>query len=337
MIKKIAITLLALVVISSGSLWYADYQVDQYLHQSLQIQSPQIVTVDNGTTLRGILQDLTNRTWLDNSSFARLVGRFHPELTRIKAGTYDFKPNTPLVTILQQIVSGKEHQFSITFVEGSRFSEWRDELAQAPFITHTLSGLSQAEIASKLGIERHQLEGLFLPETYHYTAGTTDLEILRRAHQKLFGQLDSLWDKRQAKLPLRTSYSALILASIIEKETSIESERITIASVFVNRLNKHMRLQTDPTVIYGMGKRYHGQITKKDLRTPTPYNTYVIYGLPPTPIAMPGMASIKAALHPGHSPYYYFVASGTGGHVFSKTLKNHNIAVRAYLRKLRSN
>lgn len=337
MIRKIAVGLILSIALAAGALWFLDNQVNQYLNQPLQLQNSQLVTVDNGTNLKEVLQDFTDRNWINSSSYARLIGRFRPELTDIKAGTYDFKANEKLIDILQLLVSGKEHQFSITFIEGSRFSEWKKQLEQAPYIEHTIGSMSEAEIAKKLGVKRDDLEGLFLPQTYNYTAGTTDLEILTRAHKKLFSQLETLWAKRQTGLPIKTPYDALILASIIEKETSIESERITIASVFVNRLNKHMRLQTDPTVIYGMGTKYKGDITKKDLRTPTPYNTYVIRGLPPTPIAMAGLASIKAALHPGNSPYYYFVASGSGGHVFSKTLRQHNVAVRAYLRKLRSN
>ena len=167
--------------------------------------------------------------------------------------------------------------------------------------------------------------------------GTSDLDILKRAANKLQQVLDEQWSLRQKDLPLDSPYEALILASIIEKETAVESERERVAAVFVNRLNKRMRLQTDPTVIYGMGDKYDGNIRKKDLRTPTPYNTYTIFGLPPTPIAMPGKASIKAALSPEDSRYLSCVARGDGGHVFSKTLAEHNRAVRAYLKQLRSN
>jgi len=196
--------------------------------------------------------------------------------------------------------------------------------------------LAEADIAQKLGIEQQKLEGLFLAETYHFPFGTTDLEILKRANRRLEKILDQHWANRQPNLPIKTPYEALILASIIEKETAIASERGRIASVFVNRLNKRMRLQTDPTVIYGLGDAYDGNLRKKDLRTPTPFNTYTIFGLPPTPIAMAGEASIKAALNPEQSNYLYFVASGSGGHVFSKTLNEHNRAVRAYLKQLRT-
>ncbi|MDF5601826.1 endolytic transglycosylase MltG, partial [Vibrio parahaemolyticus] len=211
------------------------------------------------------------------------------------------------------------------------------QLKSAPYLKHDLTDLSEKEMAAKLGIEREKLEGLFLAETYHYTAGASESQLLKRAHRKLNKILDASWEARQEKLPLQDKYEALILASIIEKETAIDSERERVASVFINRLNKRMRLQTDPTVIYGMGDAYDGNIRKKDLRTPTPYNTYTINGLPPTPIAMAGEASIEAALNPESSNYLYFVASGKGGHVFSKSLAEHNRAVRAYLRELRKN
>ncbi|HAH03403.1 MAG TPA: endolytic transglycosylase MltG, partial [Vibrio sp.] len=205
------------------------------------------------------------------------------------------------------------------------------------FIQQTLNDVSEKEIAQKLGIENEKLEGLFLAETYHYTYGTTDLDLLKRAHRDLMNVVNDEWENRADKLPLKSPYEALILASIIEKETAVASERERVSSVFVNRLNKRMRLQTDPTVIYGMGDSYKGNIRKKDLRTPTPYNTYTMSGLPPTPIAMAGKASINAALNPEKSNYLYFVASGTGGHVFSKSLTEHNRAVRAYLKQLRKN
>ncbi|MBY8157586.1 endolytic transglycosylase MltG [Vibrio fluvialis] len=335
MIKKLVSLLFTLLALAAVGYFYVTKQVDVYLSQPLDIQSEQLVTIPSGTSLNGALSLMTKQGWIDSQFAEKLVRRFHPELTQIKAGTYQLMPDMKLAQALQLLVSGKEHQFAITFVEGSRFSEWMAILEQNEQLKHTLTESSEADIAKQLGIEQSKLEGLFLAETYHFTKGVSDLDILKRAHRKLEGILNSAWETRQENLPLTSPYQALILASIIEKETAVESERERIASVFVNRLNKRMRLQTDPTVIYGMGDNYDGNIRKKDLRAPTPYNTYVINGLPPTPIAMPGEASIRAALNPGQSAYLYFVASGNGGHVFSKNLTEHNRAVRAYLKQLR--
>ncbi|EKO3469752.1 endolytic transglycosylase MltG [Vibrio fluvialis] len=335
MIKKLVSLLFTLLALAAVGYFYVTKQVDVYLSQPLDIQSEQLVTIPSGTSLNGVLSLMTKHGWIDSQFAEKLVRRFHPELTQIKAGTYQLMPDMKLAQALTLLVSGKEHQFAITFVEGSRFSEWMAILEQNEQLKHTLTESSEADIAKQLGIEQSKLEGLFLAETYHFTKGVSDLDILKRAHRKLEGILNSAWETRQENLPLTSPYQALILASIIEKETAVESERERIASVFVNRLNKRMRLQTDPTVIYGMGDNYDGNIRKKDLRAPTPYNTYVINGLPPTPIAMPGEASIRAALNPEQSAYLYFVASGNGGHVFSKNLTEHNRAVRAYLKQLR--
>jgi UPF0755 protein len=334
-IKKLVSLLFTLLALAAVGYFYVTKQVDVYLSQPLDIQSEQLVTIPSGTSLNGALSLMTKHGWIDSQFAEKLVRRFHPELTQIKAGTYQLMPDMKLAQALKLLVSGKEHQFAITFVEGSRFSEWMAILEQNEQLKHTLTESSEADIAKQLGIEQSKLEGLFLAETYHFTKGVSDLDILKRAHRKLEGILNSAWETRQENLPLTSPYQALILASIIEKETAVESERERIASVFVNRLNKRMRLQTDPTVIYGMGDNYDGNIRKKDLRAPTPYNTYVINGLPPTPIAMPGEASIRAALNPEQSAYLYFVASGNGGHVFSKNLTEHNRAVRAYLKQLR--
>ncbi|WP_047462638.1 endolytic transglycosylase MltG [Vibrio fluvialis] len=335
MIKKLVSLLFTLLALAAMGYFYVTKQVYVYLSQPLDIQSEQLVTIPSGTSLNGALSLMTKHGWIDSQFAEKLVRRFHPELTQIKAGTYQLMPDMKLAQALKLLVSGKEHQFAITFVEGSRFSEWMAILEQNEQLKHTLTESSEADIAKQLGIEQSKLEGLFLAETYHFTKGVSDLDILKRAHRKLEGILNSAWETRQENLPLTSPYQALILASIIEKETAVESERERIASVFVNRLNKRMRLQTDPTVIYGMGDNYDGNIRKKDLRAPTPYNTYVINGLPPTPIAMPGEASIRAALNPEQSAYLYFVASGNGGHVFSKNLTEHNRAVRAYLKQLR--
>ena len=337
MIKKITFLFVLAAVVAAGAFFYVTKQVEQFVQQPLQLSEQQIFTVKPGTSFQRVLAQLTEQKLIEPNDIARVVRHFHPELTQLKAGTYLITPQMNLTQALELFKTGKEHQFSLTFVEGSRFSEWRTILQSAPYLEHKIADMSEADIAEVLGLSHDKLEGLLLAETFHYTFGTSDLDILKRSADKLQSVLDLAWQNRQKNLPLKTPYEALILASIIEKETAVESERERVASVFVNRLNKRMRLQTDPTVIYGMGDNYDGNIRKKDLRTPTPYNTYVIFGLPPTPIAMAGEASIKAALNPEESNYYYFVASGKGGHVFSKSLAEHNRAVRAYLRQLRSN
>lgn len=335
MIKKLVSLVFTLLALAAIGYFYVTKQVEDYLAQPVMIEDNQLITIASGTSLNGALAQMTRQEWITQNFAVRLVSRFHPELAKIKKGTYQVTPEMTLRTVLDLLVSGKEHQFAITFVEGSRFSEWLAMLEHDNQLEHSLTDKSEAEIAGLLGVKQTKLEGLFLAETYHFTKGTSDLDILKRAHAKLQAILDSAWEQRAQDLPLNSPYDALILASIIEKETAVEAERTRVASVFINRLNKGMRLQTDPTVIYGMGEDYDGNIRRKDLRTPTPYNTYVINGLPPTPIAMPGQASITAALNPEQSSYLYFVASGDGGHVFSKNLTEHNRAVRAYLRQLR--
>ncbi|MCP3699779.1 MAG: endolytic transglycosylase MltG [Aliivibrio sp.] len=336
MLKKLIIIILFLAVAALGAGFWAYQQAINFTQQSVMLEKAQLVEVKSGTSYRKLIRQFEEKKWISDTQWARFTHKLNPQLTNIKAGTYWVEPNQTLAEVLTQFKTGKEHQFSITFVEGSRFSEWQQQLEQAPYLEHELEGMSEEGIASKLGIERSKLEGLFLAETYHYTAGMSDFDILERSHNALVALLDAEWETKSANLPLKSSYEALILASIIEKETAIDSERERVSSVFVNRLKRGMRLQTDPTVIYGMGDKYDGNIRKKDLRTPTAYNTYTINGLPPTPIAMAGPASIKAALHPETSRYLYFVADGTGGHKFTKSLVEHNKAVRAYLRTLRN-
>ena len=337
MVKRITLLLLSVVVLAGAGYVYLTKHMEQYVNQALILDQEQIYTIEPGASFNQVLSRLSKEQLIESDKLIPLVHRFYPKMAEVKAGTYLLIPEMTLKQALELFNTGKEHQFAITFVEGSTFSEWLDSLQQAPHLDHKVQGMTEAQIAQNIGVKQNKLEGLLLAETYHYTVGTSDLDILKRAANKLQQVLDEQWPLRQKDLPLDSPYEALILASIIEKETAVESERERVAAVFVNRLNKRMRLQTDPTVIYGMGDKYDGNIRKKDLRTPTPYNTYTIFGLPPTPIAMPGKASIKAALNPEDSRYLYFVASGNGGHVFSKTLAEHNRAVRAYLKQLRSN
>ena len=242
--------------------------------------------------------------------------------------------------LLKLLNSGKEAQFNVQFIEGNTFKNWRKRLENAPHLKQTLKDKSEQEIFQLLALpkvskaidEWMKIDGWFYPDTYNYTPNSTDLELLQRAAERMKKALDKAWNERDKGLPLENSYEMLILASIVEKETGIASERPQVASVFINRLKAKMKLQTDPTVIYGMGEDYNGNIRKKDLETPTPYNTYVIDGLPPTPIAMPSEDALQAVAHPAQTEFYYFVADGKGGHKFSRNLNEHNKAVQEYLR-----
>lgn len=234
-------------------------------------------------------------------------------------------------SMLQLFVSGKEAQFSIRFVEGSKLADWQKILSEAPYLKQTLADLPADKLTEMLGLPAgSHLEGRFYLDTYLYTAGTEDTQILKRAHQQMETKLAAAWKTRNTDLPYADPYEMLIMASLIEKETGVDGERKKVASVFMNRLKLKMRLQTDPTVIYGMGERYQGTIYRSDLVRVTPYNTYQIDGMPPTPIAMPGSASLDAAAKPDTTGYLYFVADGKGGHVFTTNLRDHNRAVADY-------
>ena len=331
-LKKLIFVLLLLIASAAG---WGFFQVKSTLDKPVLIEQQTFITVKTGTSFRRLLTQLSDDKIMALSPWLRWVGYLEPTLTDIKAGTYVIKPQATLQSVLTMITEGKEYQYAITLVDGERFSEWRELLQADPHLKHTSDGMTQTQISTAIGIDNDKVEGYFLPNTYHFTAGTSDISILKRAHIAMMKELDLAWQQRAKDSPLKTPYQALIMASIIEKETAVASERGLVASVFMNRLRANMPLQTDPTVIYGMGDKYHGNITKKDLRTPTAYNTYTMRGLPPTPIAMPSKASIMAAVDPDNSDFYYFVADGKGGHKFSTTLVEHNRAVRAYLKILR--
>lgn len=286
--------------------------------------------VSPGSSLRSIAGELAARNILEHPRFLALLGRQTGLASRLHAGEYRITQGTTPRQLLDQLSSGEVIQHNLTVVEGWTFAQMRQAVADQAALRQTLSGLTDEEVMERIGKAGEHPEGRFLPDTYLFPRDTTDVEFLKRAYQAMEDLLVSEWQEREPDLPLRDPYEALILASIIEKETAQPDERDLIAGVFTRRLKKNMRLQTDPTVIYGMGSAYDGNIRRRDLRTDTPYNTYTRSGLPPTPIALPGAASIHAALHPAAGDALYFVARGDGSHEFSSTLDAHNRAVRKY-------
>jgi UPF0755 protein len=241
---------------------------------------------------------------------------------QIKAGNYELEAAVTPFELLNLLTKGRVTQSELSIIEGWTFGQFRAALNANPAIRHDSATLSEADIAQRLGIPEKQLEGLFFPDTYYFASGTSDLALLKRAYQTMQKHLQESWQAREPNLPLDSPYQALILASIVEKETGQAQDRGMIAGVFVNRLRRGMLLQTDPTVIYGMGEQFDGNLRKRDLQADTPYNTYTRAGLTPTPIALPGLASLQAALHPAQTDALYFVARGDGSSVFSGTLEH---------------
>jgi len=333
MLKKLCMTLGAVTLVS---IIICSFIMDSQLKQPLNINTSQLLTIESGTSFNTFTKKLVTDKWISNNFWLKVYTKLDTDLSKIKVGTYLIAENTNALELLEQVVAGKEHQFSITFIEGLTFKQWLSQLNEMDNIVHTLKQSSVAEVAKKLNINQANPEGLFYPETYAFTVGTSDIELLKRAQQKMAFELSKAWEKRAKPLPYQNSYQALIMASIIEKESGRNAEHGIISSVFINRLNKGMRLQTDPTIIYGLGERYKGDIKREHKYEKTAYNTYRIDGLPPTPIAMPGRSAIHAALNPLATDYYYFVSDGHGQHVFSKTLVEHNKAVRSYLKEMRS-
>ncbi|GHU03433.1 hypothetical protein FACS1894158_01850 [Betaproteobacteria bacterium] len=256
----------------------------------------------------------------------------------IKAGSYEISQGSTLLDLLNKLTRGDVMLTEIVFIEGQTFRQMRERLDARPDIRHDSKGLSDAEIMRRLGTEntgQSLPEGWFFPDTYQFARHSSDIDILARAHQAMRRHLEREWEQRTSPLPFSTPYQALILASIVEKETGLDADRPQVAAVFLNRLRQGMLLQSDPTVIYGLGERFDGNLKKRDLSADTPYNTYVRAGLPPTPIAMPGLAALRAVLRPVSSQAFYFVARGDGSSQFSRTLEEHNQAVNRYQRRAR--
>jgi UPF0755 protein len=270
---------------------------------------------------------------IDQPRFFVMLGRELDAARSLKIGEYTLVQGMTPRSLLEQVTDGQVIQYSLTVIEGHTFREMLARIASHTVIENTLEGLDDGEIMTRLGHPGKHPEGRFLPDTYYFPRSTTDLAFLERAYKAMTDQLQQAWEERQEGLPFKSSEEALILASIVEKETGQAEERPVIAGVFVRRLQKGMKLQTDPTVIYGMGASFDGNIRLRDLRKDTPYNTYTRSGLPPTPIALPGADAIHAVLHPAAGNSLYFVAMGEGRHYFSSTLKQHNLAVDKFQRK----
>ena len=342
--KKFFVFLLILLLILSGVGFWGYQKLTEFVHTPVNVTQDQLLTIERGTTGSKLAALLEQEKILEHADLLPWLLKLQPQLNKVKAGTYSLTGVKTLQDLLDMINSGKEAQFSVKFIEGKTFKEWRKNLENAPHLKQTLQGKTDKEIMALLDIpavakavyEWNNMDGWLYPDTYNYTPNSTDLELLKRSTTRLQKALDKAWSERDENLPLADPYQMLILASIVEKETGVAAERPQVASVFINRLKANMKLQTDPTVIYGMGESYTGNIRKKDLETITPYNTYMIEGLPPTPIAMVSESALQAVAHPAKTDFYYFVADGSGGHKFTRNLNEHNKAVQEYLRWYRN-
>ena len=332
-----------LAAVAAAAWFYVDYQrfIRAPLGQDAQMR---VIEIPRGQGFRDVVRQL-HAQGVDggvHEFYWRALG--WERGARIRAGEYAVEPGMTPVELLQKFSQGRVIQHRFTIVDGWTVHDLRLALAANTVLVQTLPGVPDDALLARIGVDRAiegapglaSPEGQFLPETYHFTRGTTDAQLLRRAHTALVAALQPAWTGRAAALPLASPYEALVLASIVEKETGLPQERGEVAGVFVRRLKLGMRLQTDPTVIYGLGPGFSGSLTRRQLDTDTPHNTYTRTGLPPTPIALPGRAAIDAALHPAPGDTLYFVARGTGGHVFSRTLGEHNRAVAEYRRRMRA-
>ena len=292
-----------------------------------------VITINKGDSFNKKVTHLSEKGAVEEKWF-KWLARVEGKANKIQAGEYEFSPGLTPVQILQFLVKGKVNQYAISLIEGQTFKQILQELHDHPAIKNTLPiSAKMPEYLELLNFPEKHIEGLLLPETYFFIKGTSDKEIIIRAYRSMQAFVNTAWKDREINDNIKNVYDALILASIVEKETGAASERKQIAGLFIRRLEIGMKLQTDPTVIYGMGDIYKGDIRFRDLREDTPYNTYTRYGLPPTPIAMPGKASIDAVLHPEKTRSLYFVSKGDGTHYFSETLRQHNNAVNKYQRK----
>ncbi|MGM0433028.1 MAG: endolytic transglycosylase MltG [Pseudomonadota bacterium] len=322
------VVLLAAVTAIAG--WLFIERQFQRMEEPLALEQPETMEIERGTTLQGLARELERRGRLHSAFWLRVRARLEPELAELQSGFYQLEDGMSPLAFVRRVAAGDTQSWTVRIPEGWTFQRIRARLADAEPLRNELEGVSGEAVMERLGQPGMHPEGWFFPAVYEYKHGDSDLDVLERAHNRMQRILSQLWRDREEDLPLETPYEALILASIVELETPISEEKPRVAGVFTRRLEQGMRLQTDPTVIYGMGEDYQGRIGHAALREHTPYNTYRIDGLPPTPIGVPGEASLRAVVDPAKGDALYFVAKGDGSHHFSSTLEEHNEAVRRY-------
>ncbi len=326
--KKTIIIASILILTSAVWIWHAMHDL---ANSPMQVpESGFVLEVEPGGHLNRVFSKLKQHDIIKNSFYLKLYARWYGLGQKIHVGEYQLQQGMTPQELLTNLSEGKVIQYSITIVEGWTFKQMIEHIRANPNLNHTIDAQTSEGIMAAIGLTGQHPEGRFMPDTYYFPRGMTDSEFLLRAYRAMQTYLENAWPNRDVGIPIKTPYEAMILASIVEKETGLASERKMIAGVFSRRLVKRMRLQSDPTVIYGMGDRYDGNIRRKDLNTDTPYNTYQRFGLPPTPIALPGRDAIDAVLHPLDGEALYFVSKGDGSHYFSATLQEHNEAVIKY-------
>jgi len=324
MMRRLVTLLIVLVLLATTGLGY-------YVHHPLPLPAtPFEFELKQGSSLKSVAREMKQAGLLGQAWPFVWLGRLHGSSGQLKAGHYSLDRDVSPMELLEIITKGEVTQRQTSIIEGWTFKQLRAALNVNPDIAHDTLSLTDAEILQRIGAMESHPEGLFFPDTYNFASGSSDLAILRSAYQTMRQRLQEVWATREADLPLQTPYQALILASIVEKETGTADDRAMIAGVFMNRLRRGMLLQTDPTVIYGLGETFDGNLRKRDLLADTAYNTYIRAGLPPTPIALPGMAALQATLHPAQTDALYFVARGDGSSHFSSSLTEHNRAVNQY-------
>ena len=334
--RKLLLVLEIGLILAGLVLGYSAWKVSSAVEQPLHLSGEELLDVPTGTNPNRMFYRMEDDGLIKSAFWLRLYWRFNMSGVALHTGEYRMTPGMTVRDLFADWRRGDVVQYNLTLVEGWTFRQVRSALSRHEKIKQTLNDLSDREVMDRLGHPDVFPEGRFFPDTYKFVRGMTDLELLQQAYARLEEVLAKEWAERSSEVPYRDPYQALIMASLVEKETGVPRERGQIAGVFVRRMRIGMPLQTDPTVIYGMGERYNGKITRADLREPTPYNTYVIPGLPPTPIAMVGREAIHAALNPVQGSSLYFVARGDGSHVFSDDLDAHNSAVREYQLKRRA-